>query len=124
MRQSPTESLNDAFMTLTPFAIFFFIFGTVAFAVAIAYIIRLWLTQTATFQIQKDVADIRNHLLGYQVEDITPTMPPTVDNGYVEPLQPKKELEFKRPRKLFLWVSLSIPILIICLFIIIISLNT
>jgi len=117
MRQQSYDSFNEAFMVLTPFAVLFFIIGIIAFILAIAYLIRIWLVQTATFQIQKDVADIRDHLLGYQIEEVRPNFPQAVENGSVEPIKEKSKLELKPLRKAYIWIAISIPVLLIGLII-------
>jgi len=99
---------------IVPFAVLFFIIGIIAFTIMIAYIVRLWLTQTATFQIQKDIADIHDHILGLDVNDNVPTLPQAVRDGNVKPLVAKKQFEFKRPRQLFIWIAaIAIPVLLI-----------
>lgn len=123
MNQQNYESFNDTLMALAPFALLFFIIGIIACIVAIAYLIRLWLVQTATFQIQKDVEDIRNHLLGYQVEEVASDVPQAVEHGSIEPIKPKQKNELTPPRKVFLWLAVSIPVLIIGLIVAILVQN-
>ena len=123
MRQQSYDSFSDAFMILTPFAVLFFIIGIIAFIVAIAYLIRLWLVQTSTFQIQKDVADIRDHLLGYQTDEVRANFPQAVENGSVVPIKEKRKVEFKPLRKAFIWIAISIPVLLIGLIIAILVQN-
>jgi cell division protein FtsL len=118
MNQSSLDTLNHTLMTISSLAVILFIFGIAACVIAIAYLIRLWLVQTATFQIQKDVADIRDHVLGLDIENEVPSTQRIVKNGYIEPLVTKSKIEFKKPRKIFLWVAITIPLLLICLVII------
>jgi len=115
MNSSTSNSLENMLMTITPLTIFFFIFGIVAFGVCVAYVIRLWLVQTATFQIQRDLADIKNHMLGYDIQTAERVLPQAVENGYVEPIPVKQKMVIKAPRKVFIWISVAVPVLLICL---------
>lgn len=106
--------LPDNASSVAPYAIAFFIFGIFAFIVWISYIIRLWLVQTATFQIQEDLADIKDHILGNNVENTQPDLQLTVENATSVVEIPKKKIELK-PRKPFLWIALGIPVLLVVL---------
>lgn len=127
MNQPVDSTFFDMFwsllLTSSSIAVFFWLSGIVFFAVWIAYIIRLWLVQTAIFDMRKDVADIRDHLLGYQVEAIAPNRPQVIDDGEVTPITRRKFIDMdklidiKSTRKIYLWIAASIPILIIALFI-------
>lgn len=121
MTQDTYESLNSSLMVLAPLAIIFFILGIVVFAITVAYIIRLWLVQSATFRIQQDLADIRNHLMGYQTIEpqagLVEEPEQEVEQASAEPIQRRKKIAFGPPRKVFIWIAVSIPILLLVLFI-------
>lgn len=117
MKQSYSDALYDYFITIASSTIIFIILGIIALFVAIAYVIRLWLVQTATFKIQKDVADIRDHILGLDIEDSVSKPAQHIKKGYVEPLAIRKKIEFKRPRQVFLWLTILIPVLLLFLII-------
>lgn len=117
---SPTSNtFENLLMTVTPFTVFFFIFGFMSFCVCVAYVIRLWLVQTATFQIQRDLADIKNHMLGYDTQSVETVIPQAVENGYVEPIPVKPKKEIKAPRKVFIWILVAAPVLLVCLVVLI-----
>jgi len=85
-----------------------------------AYIVRLWFVQTATFNIEKDVADIRDHLFGLDapVKDAKPSSIAELKD-YI-PEDEKRALVSQsiaklKPRRAFMWIALSIPALLIIL---------
>ncbi len=61
MNQQGYEVINET--SGTPLVILFIVIGTIAFIVMVAYLVRLWLVQSATFKMQKDLAEIKEHLL-------------------------------------------------------------
>jgi uncharacterized membrane protein len=117
MYPQPNNSIEDIFTTAAEFAVFFFIFGMATFAIAIAYIIRLWLTQTAIFQLQKDVEKIKDHLLDLGVVNNVPERPKVIENESAKPLITKQKIELKRLGKFYVWLVVAIPVLLICLII-------
>jgi len=107
----------------TPVDTTFFIVGIIAFIIWIAYIIRLWFVQTATFNIEKDVADIRDHLLGLDAptKDVKPSIVAELKD-YV-PEEERKErvnesIAKNKPRPFFLWLMLLVPIALVIVVII------
>lgn len=120
MKQTSSNVLYDAFMQLTPLIGLSFILGVLIFGIAIAYVIRLWLVQTATFQIQRDLADIKELLASNRglEREVSETHRATEENEE-GPIPALKKIAFRRPRKLFIWVSIAIPVLLIVLIIII-----
>jgi hypothetical protein len=107
----------DLIQSLEPVAIIFFLFGIIAFAIFIAYTIRLWLVQTATFQMQKDLEDIRNHLLGIKDDEVV--VQPSDVEAYVSKDERKailaEDLKELRPRPIFIALAIGIPVLLIIL---------
>ena len=73
MNKSSYDPISDMFTTLAPIGIIFFIVGLVFFIIGIAYIVRLWFVQTATFEIQRDLAEIKGHLLQSSTENVNTT---------------------------------------------------
>jgi len=63
MNKSSYDPLTEMFTTFAPIGVIFFIVAFLFFVIGIAYIVRLWFVQTATFQIQKDLAEIKDYLI-------------------------------------------------------------
>ena len=106
------------FQAINPIAVTLFIVGVICVVVAIAYTIRLWLTQTATFQMQKDIAEIKNHLLDINFKaDVSEPLVAN-DNSDIETSAVKNKVKIKLPRKLFIFLSATIPLLLIWFYII------
>lgn len=120
MTQTSSDVLASSFQTLEPMMVMFFIFGIVAFAVSIAYVIRLWLVQTATFQIQEDLREIRNHLIGAENDELR--IQTSKLESHVSDEEKKailaEDIAKLRPRRVFVWLAIAIPILLIVLLIV------
>ena len=122
MNKYSSHQFIDMFQAINPIGVTLFIVGVICVAVAIAYTIRLWLVQTATFQIQKDLADIKTHLIGSVSEDAVVVPLAVIESTDVQaPITPNK-LSIKKPRKVFMWIAITIPVLII-VFVITIFIN-
>lgn len=121
MNKNASDQLIDIFQGLTPIAIIIFLFAVIFVAIAIAYAIRLWLVQTATFQIRQDLADIRAYLIKDESEH--PVAGPLViaENTIAQAPIVRSKLVIKKPRKAFMWVALAIPILLIIFVVILIN---
>ena len=63
MNKSSYDPLGEMFTNLNLIGAIFFIVVFIFFVIGIAYIVRLWFVQSATFQMQKDLAEIRDHLM-------------------------------------------------------------
>ena len=67
MKQTSYEQFMDRILLLGGVGVFI---GIVFLLIFFAYVIRLWMVQTATFKIQKDVELIRAKLLDQLEDDI------------------------------------------------------
>lgn len=70
--QSNDTFTNFLFAESPLSALAFFIWGIFTL-ITIAYIIRLWLVQTATFKIRRDLEEIKNYLVTDSEDDINET---------------------------------------------------
>lgn len=117
MNRTSNDPFFDLFQSLAPIAVIFFIIGIIAFAVFIAYIIRIWLVQTATLQMQKDLEDIKNHILGVRNEEIQPQSSDA--EVYISDEEKKailaENMKNLKPRRAFVWLAVAIPVLLIAL---------
>ena len=118
MIQQSSVALPPALILITSFGTIFFILGIIAFIIMIVYVIRLWLTQTATFQMQKDIADIKNYLLNINFKADVSKPLEAIDNSDIETSAVKNKVKIKLPRKLFIFLSATIPLLLIWFYII------
>lgn len=91
------------------------------FLIWLAYIIRLWLVQTAMFQIQTDLAEIKDKLLEASDNDKTSMGTAVQEEDESVSVSDKNKFKFKKPRLVFLWIAATIPLLFIAFVIIYIS---
>jgi len=80
MNKSSYDPLGEMFTNLNPISTIFFIVVFIFFVIGTAYIVRLWFVQSATFQIQKDLAEIRDHLIQSADKGIVSEPTPVPDN--------------------------------------------
>jgi hypothetical protein len=120
MNTTSNDLFFDLFQSLAPASVMFFIIGIVAFAISIAYTIRLWLVQTATLQMQEDLRDIKNYLLSNQ--EVTNQPQSSDDEVYVSDEEKKAILAENyrkmKPRRAYVWLAAAIPALLIVLMIV------
>jgi len=91
MNKSSYDPVGEMFTNLHPISLVFLIIGLIFFLIGIAYIVRLWFVQTATFEIQRDLAEIKDHLLKTVNKDVS-TAPANMAGSSVDqnttPTQP------------------------------------
>ena len=117
MNNNTNNIFYDLLMAAAPATVMFYIVIFTAIVISVAYAIRLWMVQTATFQMQKDIEEIKNHLVGSRVENVEIERPNLSEYVSEEEIKAARAEEIARlkPRKAFVWIACAIPLLLIAL---------
>jgi len=119
MKQTSSDAFTAYFNTLTPIDFLFAAILFVFIVLMITYIIRVWLVQTATFKIQQDLQDIKNHLMPTREE---PVKIPVQEQVVAIQADKTSELDVpkvaKNPSKTFLWLLAAIVLIFIIVMVI------
>ncbi|MDB5180097.1 MAG: hypothetical protein JWN12_729 [Candidatus Saccharibacteria bacterium] len=91
MNQSYPDNLNRFFLTLEGMAALAVLIGLILFVLLIVFILRAWQVQTATFKLQQDLEEIKDHL-----------MPEATNVAPVKIIPITERKYFKKPSKVFL----------------------
>lgn len=122
MNPSLTDIIINLIMKAAPLAIISFIIGTIVIVITIAYIVRLWLVQTAIFQMRDDLTEIKTHLVNNTIRENSKVEDADIKN-YVPEVKKTpygvRVVSRLKSRPVFLWLTLSIPILLLILLVLI-----
>ncbi len=90
MNADPTEAINQILSPLAPLFIALLIASLIGTVFFIAYTLRLWKVQSATLQMQKDIADIKHHLTNNAPEQVKVAETKTPDQPTQTTEQPNR----------------------------------
>lgn len=118
------EAFYQSIMSLSAAAALFYLFIILAFSFYIAYLIRMWLVQTAMFDIRDSLVEISEHLRGVPAGESVQDGNHSVEElrNYVTKeerrAQAAARFEKLKPRRIYLWAAAAIPVLLIILVIV------